>query len=578
VKRCPTCNRIESDKALKFCRVDGATLVTNSLSTGSEDATTQLGLQQGAGQAQTSILPHTSNAGMNRATATTVLPAPELPKPTKELRTPKQKKTAIVVAIIVTAAFAALSAVLVVFYRSRNTSGVAIQSIAVMPFINQSGNSDAEYLSDGMTETLINSLSKLPNLSVKARSSVFRYKDKEVDPQTVGNELKVQAIVNGRVLQRGDDLTLYLSLVDTRTGDQLWGEQYNRKQSDLISLQGDVGRDVATKLRNKLSGADEQRVARNYTQNTEAYQLYLQGRFFANKRTPQSIQRAIGYYQQAIAKDPNYALGYAGLSDGYGLLSYYSSEPAPATLTKAREAALQALALDNNLAEGHNALGFVLAMSDFDYAGAEREYRRSIELNPNYTTAHHNLGVMLCRIGRPGEGMAELNHALELEPFSIVVNRLYGEVLVCTRRYDEGLAQLKKTAEMDPAFPTTYFALANVYRLLGKYGESVEAFAKFNELYDRPQTAAFARASFAAGGWPGYLRDMITRKPEGLSPYMAAIYFTNLGDKEKAFIELDKAYANRDYMVRFLKIDPSVDPLRDDARFKELMQRMRLPE
>jgi len=463
-------------------------------------------------------------------------------------------------------------------FSSRRSSVGQISSIAVMPFINEGGNAEAEYLSDGMTETLINSLSKLPNLSVKARSSVFRYKGKEVDPQSVASDLKVQAIVNGRVVQRGDGLTLYLSLVDTRTGDQLWGEQYNRKQADLISLQGDVSRDVATKLGSKLSGADEQKVARNYTQNTEAYQLYLQGRFFANKRTPQTIQKAIEFYQQAIAKDPNYALGYAGLSDGYGLLSYYSSEPTPTFLVKAREAALRALSLDNNLAEGHNALGFVLAMSDFDYAGAEREYKRTIELDPNYTTAHYNLGVMLIRIGRPTEGMAELNHALELEPFSIVVNRLYGEVLVCSRRYDEGLAQLKKTAEMDPAFPTTYFALSNAYRLMGRYGDSVEAFAKFNELYDRPQTAAFARASFAAGGWQGYLREMITKRPEGLSTYLAAIYFTNLGDKDNAFIELNKAFANREYMARFLKIDPSVDPLRNDPRLKDLMHRMRLPE
>src|SRR6266566_5308875 len=252
-------------------------------------------------------------------------------------------------------------------FARRSSSSAQIKSIAVMPFVNQSGNQDVEYLSDGMTETLINTLSQLPDLSVKARSSVFRYKGKEVEPQTVGNELNVQAIVNGRVVQRGDDLTLYLSLVDTRTGDQLWGEQYNRKQADLLSLQNTVARDVATKLRNKLSGADEQKVAKNFTQNTEAYQLYLQGRFFANKRTPQSIQKAIEYYQQAIGKDPNYALGYAGLSDGYGLLAYYSAAPAPQALSKAREAALRALALDNNLAEAHNALGFVLTIADYDY-------------------------------------------------------------------------------------------------------------------------------------------------------------------------------------------------------------------
>ena len=464
------------------------------------------------------------------------------------------------------------------YLRSRASANGTIKSIAVMPFINGGSNTDIEYLSDGMTETLINTLSQLPDLSVKARSSVFRYKGKETDPQTVGNELNVQAIVNGRVIQRGDDLTLYISLVDTRTGDQLWGEQYNRKQADLLSLQNTVARDVATKLRNKLSGADAQKVARNYTQNTEAYQLYLQGRFFSNKRTPKSIQKAIEYFQQAIAKDPNYALGYAGLSDGYGQLGYYASDPAPAALNKAREAALRALSLDNNLAEGHSALGFVLTTADFDYAGGEREYRRAIELDPTYELAHHNLGVMLCRTGRPTEGMAELRRALELEPFSTVVNRLYGEILIYSRRYEEGLAQLKKTAEMDPGFPSTYSALSTAYRLMGKYAESVEAYAKFQELYDRPQTAAFARASFAAGGWQGFMRDMTSKRPEGFSASTAAIFFAQLGEKDKAFDELNKALENREYTVRFLKIDPSVDPLRDDPRFKELMQRMRLPE
>jgi serine/threonine-protein kinase len=259
-------------------------------------------------------------------------------------------------ALTLTLLVAAVGGYLAFFGGSRSGP---IASLAVMPFVNASGHADAEYLSDGMTETLINALSQLPGLSIKARSSVFRYKGKEVDPQTVGSELNVQAIVNGRVVQRGDDLTLYLSLVDTRTGDQLWGEQYNRKQADLLSLQNAVARDVATKLRNRLSAPDEQKVARNYTQNTEAYQLYLQGRFFANKRTPQNIQKAIEYYQQAIAKDPNYALGYAGLSDGYGLLAYYGGAPAPAALGQARGAALRALSLDNNLAEAHNALAFV---------------------------------------------------------------------------------------------------------------------------------------------------------------------------------------------------------------------------
>src|SRR5215471_14297440 len=443
MKRCPQCYRVESDEALKFCRVDGATLVNHSGAVSADSATVKFGEAESS-EIETSVLPHHTDANINRATAvTTVLPACPLPVTTNEFRiTTKTRLNPKGVAVVGVAIVVVVMAAVVISYRTAS-SRTTIQSLAVMPFINGANNPDVEYLSDGMTETLINSLSQLPNLTVKARSSVFRYKGKEVDPQTVGSELKVEAILNGRVIQRGDDLTLYLLLVDTRTGNQLWGDQYSRKSAELVSLQNDVGRDVATKLRNKLSGTEAEKVAKNYTQNTEAYQLYLQGRFFANKRTRQNIEKAIEYYQQAIIKDPNYALGYAGLSDAYGLLLNYGGAPAPEALSKAREAALRALSLDNNLAEAHSAFGFVLVTVDFDYAGAEREYKRALELNPNYTQAHHNLGLMLFRTGRREEGMTELRRALELEPFSTVVNRIYGEVQVFSRRYDEGLAQLE---------------------------------------------------------------------------------------------------------------------------------------
>ena len=583
MKRCPTCNRVETDEALRFCRADGVMLIDESSAIDSEAGTVQLGSQPNQSELHTNILAHRIQADVNRTTGpTTVLsPRPEA-STTSELGTSNKRKTTILVAVIVTVIVTVLvgatSAFFVNAYRSRKSTSTAIQSIAVMPFVNQTGNTDVEYLSDGMTETLINSLSQLPELTVKARSSVFRYKGKEVDPQAVGNELKVQALLNGRVIRIGDNLTLYLSLVDTRTGNQLWGDQYSRKSSDLLSLQNEVSRDVATKLRTRLTGSEAAKVSKNYTQNIEAYQLYLQGRFFANKRTPQSIQKAIAYYQQAIEKDPTYALGYAGLSDAYGLLAYYEGGPAPESLRKAREAALRALSLDDNLAEAHNAMGFVLTVADFDYAAGEREYKRAIELNPNYTSAHHNLGVMLVRTGREAEGMAELRRALEIEPFSTVVNRLYGEVLGYSRHYEEGLAQLKKTVELDPSFPTTYFALSNLYRMMGKYSESVESFAKFQELYGRPETAALARSSFAVGGWPGYVREMTTKRPAGLTPYVTATYFTYLGDKDKAFDELNKAFENQEYSLRFIKLDSSLDPLRDDPRFKDLLRRLRFPE
>jgi len=566
MKRCPQCNRVEADEALAFCRSDGTPLVRESLPLNTEAGTAKFG--SSPNEIDTSLLPPSTNAHVNRATGpTTVLRLPESTASTKSKR---------IVVVLIIVAVLIVSGLLVSYLAITKKRNAPIQSIAVMPFVNAGSNPDVEYLSDGMTETLINTLAQLPDLTVKARSSVFRYKGKEVEPQTVGNELHVQAIVNGRVVERDDDLTLYLSLVDTRTGNQLWGEHYTRKRSDLLSLQTVVGRDVATKLKTKLSGADEQKVAKSYTQNAEAYQLYLQGRFFANKRTPQSLVKAITFYQQAIEKDPNYALGYAGLSDGYSLLAYYGGAPAPFALSKAREAAMRALSLDDNLAESHNAMGFILAVADFDYAAAEREYKRAIALDPKYTTAHHNLGVMLVRTGRAEEGMAELRGALEIEPFSIIVNRLYGECMIYLRRYDEGLAQLKKTAELDPSFPTTYFALASTYRLMGKHAESVEAFAKYHELFGRPETAALVRSSFATGGWQGFLREMTSKRRDGVSPYMTAIFLLELGEKEKAFAALEDAFENREYQLRFIRLDPSVDALRADPRFKELAHRMKL--
>lgn len=575
MKRCPQCNRAEPDDTLSFCRVDGTTLLRDSGPVSEDAGTIRFDPAALPSEIHTSILPNaTTDRVFHRATAPTIVLPPA--EPNAESRIVRQRRWWPVIVVV---SCLLLVAALAAYLRWFRTSELPpIQSVAVMPFINASGNADVEYLSDGMTETLINGLTQLPNLSVKARASVFRYKGKEVDPQTVGNELNVEAILNGRVVQRGDNLVLYLSLVDTRTGNQIWGDQYNRKQSDLIALQNEIGRDVSSKLRTKLSGADEERLAKNYTENAEAYQLYLQGRFFWNKRTPSNLQKSIEYFQQALQKDSNYALGYAGLSDAYTLLAYYGAVPAKEAFPKAKDAALKAIALDDNLAESHNALGFVLVLSDYDYAGAEREYKRAIQLNPNYVLARQNLGVMLCRIGRQAEGLVEVRRALELDPFSTIVNRLYGDLLISARRFDDALAQLKKTLEMEPSFPTTHLSLSAVYQSTGKHAETVESYANYLQLSGRSQAAALARSSFASGGWEGYLREMTgPRRPEGLAHTLAAIYHAQLNEKDQAFAELEKAVENREFLILYLTVDPRFDPLRDDARYLNLVQRMRFP-
>ncbi len=329
------------------------------------------------------------------------------------------------------------------YYLHQRSAVEQISSIAVLPFVNASGNADMEYLSDGMTESLINSLSQLQGLSVKARTTVFRYKGKDATPQQVSTELSVQGVLNGRVVQRGDQLTLGLELVDARTGDQIWGKQYNRRMADLVSLQSDIARDVSGSLRARLTGTDMQRIRKSYTENTEAYQLYLKGRFYLSKGAVRECHKAIESFQQAIAGDPAYALAYAGIADAYWMLSAIGGSPPREAMPKAREAALRALSLDDQLAEAHTALGFIHLSYDYDFAGAEREYRRAVELKPSNPPYGLHADLLIA-LGRYEEAIAEARRELETDPLSAVLNTHYGSTLLGARRYHESIAQLNK--------------------------------------------------------------------------------------------------------------------------------------
>jgi tetratricopeptide (TPR) repeat protein len=383
--------------------------------------------------------------------------------------------------------------------------------------------------------------------------------------------------LNGRVSQRGDQLTLSLELVDARTGNQIWGEQYNRKIADLVSLQSEIARDVSTKLRVKLSGTDEQKLAKNYTENADAYQLYLKGQFYLQKRTVKDLQKAIECFQQATALEPNYALAFAGLADANTLISIYGGAPYRDAMAKAKEAALKALTLDDNLAEAHASLGQILDYYDYDFVGAEREYSRAIELKPNYATAHHWRGEVLSEQGRFEEAFGEYRRALEIDPLSLIINRMYGHSLLYARQYDAAVAQLKKTIELDATFPSTHFTLALAYEAKGNRAECVEEFAKLHELNGEPEKATLVSKNFAKGGWQSFLRTMTgDGRLANSSSYNAATFYVALGEKDKAFAELSKSYENREPSMRSLKVDPLLDPLRDDPRFAELMRRMGL--
>ncbi|MFS8084287.1 MAG: tetratricopeptide repeat protein [Acidobacteriota bacterium] len=477
---------------------------------------------------------------------------------------------------------AATSAVVVNSYLSRKTQA-AIQSIAVMPFVNESGNAEVDYLSDGMTETLIGSLSQIPNLNVKARSSVFRYKGKETDAQTIGKELNVQAILNGRVVQRGEDLVVYLELVNTQTGNRIWGDQYNKTLANLVSLQSEIARDVSQKLELRLSGADERRVAKNYTANTEAYQLYLKGRFYWNKRTGEGVTKSVEYFEKALKQDPGYALAFAGLADAYSVMPSYADGAPDVFFPKAKAAARRALELDESLAEAHTALARVLFAYDWSFAESDREYQRAIALNPNYATAHHWYGnANLLRTGRFEESIAEMKHAQMLDPLSLIINADLGENYLLARRYDEAIAQLVKTIEMDERFYYAHWQLGIAYQMKGSYPEAIAEYTRARQLSDNQWMLALLGQAYAVSGNKSDAYKLLAQLKElsrqrYIQPYSFAIIYVGLNDKDQAFQSLEESYQNRGQELTRLKVDPFLDPLRSDPRFQNLLRRVGLP-
>ncbi len=469
------------------------------------------------------------------------------------------------------------------FYFLRAATAKSIESIAVMPFVNESGNPEVEYLSDGMTETLINSLSQIPNLSVKARSSVFRYKGKEVDPKKLAAELKVQAILTGRVVQRGDQMTLNLELIDPLTENRIWGNSYERKSSDLVSLQSEIARDVSSKLKSKLSGADAAKVEKTYTANPEAYQLYLKGKFYWNKRTGESLKQAVEFYRQAIEKDPNYALAYSGLAETYVLFSSYDVASGNDSMPQAKAAALRALEIDEQLAEAHTALGFYLSNYEWDRDGSEKEYRRAIELKPNYATAHHWLGADLANIKRFDEAIAEMRRAEELDPLSPIIGTNLADMLVLARRYDEAIAQYKRTLVRDPNFAYAHRALGWAYGAKGMYAEAIVETRRALELYFGSSTKGYLGLWLARSGKRDEALKLLSElKQTATRDYVqgdtfARIYI-GLGDKEEALNHLEKHTSSHAETANVYAVAPEFDDLRSEPRFKAMLKQMNLPE
>lgn len=479
----------------------------------------------------------------------------------------------------------AVAAVYFGYSRYFHEAGVAIDSIAVVPFINQNGDVTTEYLQDGLTESIIISLSRLPQLRVMARGTMFRYKGRDVDPQAVGKELGVRAVLTGRVLQQGDNLTISAELVNVADGAQLWGEQYSRGTADLLAVQQEIARQISSRLQLRLSGEEQRHLNKGGTSDNEAYQLYLRGRYSWNKRTAESIRSAIEQFQQAIDKDPNYALAYVGLADAYAMMPSYAYLSPKEAIPQAKASAQRALEIDPTLAEAHAALAFSLSVYDWNWIEAEREFKRALELNSNVAEIHFRYGLdYLVPMGRTDEVITEINRALELDPLSLATGAALSGAYVFARQYDRALDEAKKAYDLDPNFVGGRIWLGYIYANNGMYTEAIELSEK--SLQTSPTSQPFLRVAGYANAKSGRRREAeeVIRKFKDMaktqyvaSYYVASIYAA-LSERDEAFAELEKAYAERDYLLPRLKVDPMMDSLRDDPRFKDLVRRIGLPQ
>jgi TolB-like protein/DNA-binding winged helix-turn-helix (wHTH) protein/Tfp pilus assembly protein PilF len=459
----------------------------------------------------------------------------------------------------------------------------AIQSLAVLPFVNAGSDSNAEYLSDGITESLINNLSQLPDLRVMARSTVFRYKGKDTDPQKIGNDLRVQAVLSGRLLQQGSVLIIQAELMDVKTGTQLWGGQFNRSAEDVLALQDDLSGEIAEKLRLKLTGDEKQRLVKRYTEDSEAYQFYLKGRYYWNKRSPEGAQKAVSYFQQAIGKDPAYALAYAGLADAYTYLSFFNVVAPREAMPSAKAAAMKALEIDEHLAEAHISLGYISFPYDWDWTAAGRHFDQALALKPALTRAHNFYPLYLSSRGMGQQALAVAKAALDFDPASPSVSHYLAVQLYLARQFDQAIEQCHKTLDLDSNSAVAYHVLGQAYLAKGMNREAEVVLEKYSALSQgsADSLALLGYSHARLGERSRALRTLEELKAASKKSYVPAFYFAMiyaaLEDKDQAFMQLEQGYDERFARFAYLKLEALWDPLRSDGRFSELVQRVGIP-
>jgi TolB-like protein len=550
MKHCPKCDREYYDESLNFCLEDGETLLPAD--------------QQSEAATAIQLAASPTDAPTKRIQLSEI----KLPE-----RSSSRRAYFIGGAIGI---FALLALAAGIYFYSGPTASKQIDSIAVLPFQNAGGNSDAEYLSDGIAESLINNLTELQQLKVTARSTAFRYKGKDIDPLAIGRDLNVRAVLMGSVRQIGDKLNVQVDLIDTSNGAQLWGNEYERGLADVISVKQSIAREVVERLKLRLTGEQQQQLVRRDTTNPEAYQLYLKGRYFWGRRSPDTIKKAIEYFEQAIGKDPGFALAYAGLADAYVVPA--TRIPPREAMPKAKAAAMRALEIDNTLAEAHTSLARVLQVYDWNWKEAEREYKRAIELNPRYAVAHQWYGGYLERSGDINGGIAERKIALELDPLSAITTFELGSAYFYAGDYDRALALYQKALELEPNFPAALQFEPLVYVQRGLLDQAI---AKVNEAPERADLASTGVLGYvyAVAGRTRDARimadELIRRRgDEYISPVSIALIFAGLGDRDQTFQWLETGYEERAFQMQFLKLDPRWAGVRNDARFADLTSRI----
>lgn len=579
MKRCPTCHQTYPDETLQFCRDDGTLLVSDSPEA---EVTRVLPESRNTGEAPTEVLRDT---GAGKLTTSGLKPGPPSAAIGAPRRSISRRKLALIAALIVllvVVPIAILGITGYISYRHARDSEVAIDSIAVLPFENQNRDPNIDYLSDGVTESIMNNLAQLPNLRVSPRSTVFRYKGKETDPLAIGKELGVRAVLTGRLLQRGDSLTISTELLDVRDNKQVWGEQYNRKVFDALALQQEISREITDRLRLKLTGEEQKQLTKRDTSNPEAYQFYLRGRYYWNKRTADNIRKATEQFQQAADKDPNYALAYVGLADCYLVLEEYAGTPASEVVPKAKDFAERAHQLDGSLAEAHTSLMYAYDQL-WQWEDAEAEFKSSIKLDPNYATAHQWYSLYLRDVGRFDESLTEIKRAQELDPLSLVIGQNLAVLYLFKGDVNSSIEQSNRVIELNPNYPRAHGGLGLAYLKQKRYPEAIAELQRAVDLSSKGDRRNLRDLGYAYA-ISGKRAEALTilnevrrkyEKHEALAQDVAAIY-AGVGEKDQAFAWLEKGFQDRSGQLARIRWESPFESLRSDPRFADLLRRMGL--